>query len=74
MNLNLMVCHSVEPRMEKFIKEPLEVNPKTLVLEDKLTDAALLLTELDTLCFTLYSVELLVMTVSSSLSTLHLIC
>jgi hypothetical protein len=74
LNLNLMVCHSAEPRMEKFIKEPLEVNPKTLVLEDKLTDAALLLTELDTLCFTLYSVELLVMTVSSSLSTLHLIC
>jgi hypothetical protein len=65
-----MVCHSVELRKEKSIKELLEVNQRTLVLEVKPIDAVLWLIEQDTLCFTHFSAELSVTTVSSSLSTL----
>lgn len=56
----------------KFIKELLEVSPRTLVLVARPTAAAPSPTELDTLCFTHSSVEHSVTIASSSLSTLLL--
>ena len=65
-----MVCPSAEPKKERSIKEPSEVNLETMVLEAKPIDVVPSLIEQGTLCFTLSSVGLLALTASSSLSTL----
>jgi len=55
---SLTVCHSLELRKERSIKEPSVVKLKTTVKVDKLIDAALLLIELDIVCSILFSEEL----------------
>ena len=71
-NLNHMECLFQEQRKEKFIKELSEGSHKIGVKEDKLTDAVLLLIELDIVCYTHYLEEHWAMTVFSSLNILHL--
>ena len=65
-----MECRLVELKKERSTREHSEASQKTLEKVVKLIDVVQLLIELDTQCFILYSVEHLVMTVSSSLSTL----
>lgn len=57
---------------ERSIKEPLVVKQRTSEMEVKPTGPALLLIELDTLCFTLSLEELSATTASSSLNILLL--
>ena len=68
-----MECLSQELMKEKYINELLEDRALILVLEARLTDVVLLLTELDILCSTLYLEEHLDLTANSLWSTLHLI-
>ena len=67
-----MVCHFQELVKVKSIKELSVVSHKISERVDRPTDAVLSLIELDIVCFTLFSEELLVMTAFSSLNTLLL--
>jgi len=58
LSLSHMVCHSLELKKERFIKEHSEDNLEISVKMDKPTDAALSQTELDIVCSILYSEEL----------------
>ena len=64
-----MVCLLAELLMEKSIRELLVDNLPITEKGVKLIDAVLSLTELVTLCYTHYSVELSVMIVFSLLNT-----
>ena len=52
-----MVCLSVELQRARFIKELSEVSLLIMEKEVRPTDAALLLIELDTVCYTLFLEE-----------------
>jgi len=64
-----MVCHSLEPKRVRFIKEPSEDNLKTTERVVKHTDAALSLIEPAIVCFIPYLEELLVTIASFSWNT-----
>ena len=71
MNLNLMVCHSLETRKEKSTNVPLEAKAKNLEKVVRPTEPAQLLIELDIACCILSLEEPLDTTAFSLLSTLH---